>query len=131
MGGGGLMRSEAEIRADAIEGHTFSNGTEWEIWSDHWCWHPCKNDRNEDCPLIMLGLLGYRPKEWIDAADERVAHGRYECTEYEPDDEEDADELDLPAPTGPAVEIYGQVDIFEVFAEQVADAVREAVPAHA
>src|SRR5688500_16230419 len=41
----------------------FSNGTEYHMWSANWCERPCVVDKNEDCPLIMIALLGRTPAE--------------------------------------------------------------------
>lgn len=122
------MRTEEEILAESIDEPAFSNGAEWEIWSDRWCWHPCKKDRNEDCPLIMIAIcFQRRPKEWIDAADPRAAAGRYECTEFEPDDQDGGGEPE-PWPQ-PVAEIEGQTDLFGAFADQIAEAVTDPVGA--
>jgi hypothetical protein len=86
----------------------FSNGAEWEIWSDHWCFRPCKKDRNEDCVHILAALCGARPAAWVDAPDRQKAHGRYICTDFELDEGEDhvtGDGLGLPA-GGPYAVLY-------------------------
>jgi hypothetical protein len=71
------VRSLEEILKDP-EGAAFSNGSSWEIWSYNWCRH-CRNDVNEDCPIIMAGMLHIMPKEWVE-----VGLQDYECTEFEP-----------------------------------------------
>ena len=55
------------------KGHTFSNSTDWEIWSSHWC-NVCKVDEpawkrgeyENGCPLIPLAMSGYVPNEWLE-----------------------------------------------------------------
>jgi hypothetical protein len=40
-----------------------SNGTEGEAWVAAWC-RTCVNDVNEDCPILLEGLLGVDPPQW-------------------------------------------------------------------
>ena len=40
-----------------------SNGTEGDLWMDAWC-RTCVKDANEDCPILLSGLLGADPPEW-------------------------------------------------------------------
>lgn len=49
---------------------TFSNGTEWEIWSSRWC-DTCIKDRparrddyQNACTLILEGMLGNDVPQW-------------------------------------------------------------------
>lgn len=42
----------------------FSNSTEWEIWNYHWC-RTCKNDVNEDCPIILNLFLGEKDEHIV------------------------------------------------------------------
>ena len=105
--------------ADAAAERPFSNGTEGYAWMDNWCWHPCKKDRNEDCPLIMAAYMGVTPKEWTEA--DRFSLGdRYNCSEFEPDDDASCDPQPEPWPQ-PVAEMDGQVDIFSAFADQIAE----------
>lgn len=116
------MRSHDEIMSDAADKSPFSNGTSGQIWMNAWCWRPCKKDRNEDCPLIMVAYLGKTPKEWTE-----VGLQDYVCAEFEPDDDGGGG----PVPDQPIPVVDGQVDMFAVFADQVVDASRELVAAHA
>lgn len=65
----------------------FSNGTEWEMWSANWCARPCTMDKNEDCPLIMVALLGRTPAEWLPQPADRYPSDVYHCVMFRgPDD---------------------------------------------
>ncbi|MGW5377471.1 hypothetical protein ACWESM_18695 [Nocardia sp. NPDC003999] len=77
------MRTFDEIAADARKGSAFSNSTDWEIWQFNVCGGGGKNSRrcvlddNDDCPLLLLALLGEQtPAEWTGT------HARYECSEH-------------------------------------------------
>lgn len=132
------MRSEEEIRADAEDRRAFSNGTEYEMWADRWCYR-CRNDNAETetyCPILSVALLGGWPKEWTRHYVKFGAYikeaGRWEVSETTADDpdgsvfvdtctefEERRDGEDEPAPEPePSPVIPGQVDMFEVFADQ-------------
>jgi hypothetical protein len=77
------VRTHDEIYDAAREGRAFSNSTSWEIWSYNWC-QRCLNDINEDCPIVNVAMLGEKtPEEWVGAE----LHD-YECTEFEPQEEE-------------------------------------------
>lgn len=56
----------------------FSNGFEGESWMHIWC-EACRHE--EDCPLIMVALMGKRPAAW----EQRVPSSlnRYTCHEFE------------------------------------------------
>lgn len=61
------MRTEAEIRQDAADRRPFSNGSEYGIWADRYCWAPCVHDdpdREVFCPVLSVALLGSWPREW-------------------------------------------------------------------
>lgn len=124
------MRAYDEIMADATDRSPFSNGTMGYGWMGKWCYR-CKVDgpfqRDEaaqGCPVLLVALMQKTPKEWTE-----VGLQDYHCSEFVPDDEGD-DEPEppsLPEPS-PVAEMDGQVDIFSVFAEQIADTPqREAV----
>lgn len=76
------MRGLDEILETSPEKSAFSNGTSWDIWSYNWC-QRCLKDINEDCPLILAGFLSVTPREWV-----RTGLQDYECTEFEPREEE-------------------------------------------
>ena len=130
------MRSYDEISADAQDGSPFSNGTMGYGWMGRWCYQ-CKVDgpfqrdeADEGCPIILVALMGKTPKEWTDQGLQD-----YHCSEFVPDDDDgddddgDDDDPDSPPPpSGPAVPIEGQIDMFEVFAEQITEQAREVVP---
>jgi hypothetical protein len=89
-------------------GQAFSNGTEWEIWSYNWC-ENCRNDRDEDCPLIAVGLFGEKPApdgqservtpaEWFEQDD---GPSRYTCIHFrDEDDGGDPEPTPIPDPPG-------------------------------
>jgi hypothetical protein len=122
------VRTYEQIMADAKQEPAFSNGTEGYAWMDNWCWHPCKKDRNEDCPLIMASIMGVTPIEWTEVERFSLAD-RYNCSEFEPDDRDGDDREPEPFPQ-PVAEMDGQTDIFSVYADQIVEqtAEREAMP---
>lgn len=135
------MRSSDEITADAEPRSAFSNGTEYEIWAGHGrgCYDCAQDDPNVEryCPILSVGFLGSWPKEWTrrnvtwEAGDRS---GSYEivdeCTEFERRRDDGPDDDDPgPEPVPPAPEVEGQTDIFEVFAQQIADEASTARPA--
>lgn len=79
------MRSLDEILETSLERPAFSNGDLWDIWSYHWC-NLCIKDSDEDCPLILAGFMNVTPREWV-----KVGLQDYECTEFEPREEEPTD----------------------------------------
>jgi hypothetical protein len=136
------MRTEEQIAADAEERSPFSNGTEYDMWADRWCYR-CRRDDAETetyCPILSVALLGGGwPKEWtrhyvkfgafIKEAD------RFEVSETTADDPDGCAFVDTctefeerrdnggdpePEPEPPPV-IDGQVDMFEVFADRIAE----------
>ena len=128
------MRTYDEAMAAASDKRPFSNGTEGYAWTDSWC-DRCVNDRGardgtdeRGCPLLMVALMGKTPAEWIEQPWQQIK-GRpagetaptlgdtYHCTEFRDEDNGGGDE---PEPGPPPVH-PGQVDMFEVFAEQIAE----------
>ena len=121
------MRTYDEAMAAARPGRPFSNGTEGYGWMDNWC-DRCVHDKgtrdgtdDRGCPLVMVALMERTPIEWIDGPrDEQGRYSiedQYHCTEFR--DENDGGDDD-PDP-GPPPVAPGQVDMFEVFAEQIAE----------
>lgn len=45
-----------------------ANGTEGEIFTEHWC-NKCQHDQflqsGKTCPILMNGLMGVQPREWL------------------------------------------------------------------
>jgi hypothetical protein len=127
---GGLMRSYEQIMTDARGDSPFSNHTMWEIWADRWCYE-CANDSEElvdqgkGCPLIMAALMGKTPREWTAATEEDDMLGNYECSEFRRRPEPGDDPPPEPPPPPPC---DGQVDMFEVFADQIVEHVESLVP---
>lgn len=123
------MRTPDEISADAADEQPFSNHTEYEMWagSGRGC-YDCANDDDAAekwCPILGTALLGKWPKEWTRRAYTWEIGGKSgsienvdECIEFDrrPDDDGPGDEPE-PDP-GPPPVIEGQVDMFEVFADQ-------------
>lgn len=146
------MRTYEQIAADAEDCSPFSNGSEYDHWADRWCYR-CRRDDAETetwCPILSVAMLGSWPKEltrhYVKFGARIEGTSRVEvsettaddpdgcafvdrCTEFEErrDDDGDAPE---PQPSPPPV-IDGQVDMFEVFADQVVEQIghREAVAA--
>lgn len=118
------MRSFEDIQADATDKAPFSNGTMGYGWMGEWCYE-CKVDgpfqrdeADEGCPLLLVAMLGRTPKEWTDQGLQD-----YHCSEFVPDDHGDDDGEDPvpPAPTGPAVDVEGQLDILGAWAQDAID----------
>lgn len=126
------------VMANAKDERPFSNHSEYEYWADsgRGC-YDCIHD-NPDvelyCPILGAALLGRWPAEWT----RRVHHweiggksGDYEvadeCTGFERrPDGDDGPDVPEPGPQPVAV-IDGQVDMFEVFADSIAETASEAV----
>lgn len=124
------MRTAEEISADAEPRSPFSNSTEYEIWAGNGrgC-YDCVNDDAETekwCPILGAALLGSWPKEWTRRTHDWSIGDKSgsievvdECTEF---DERRGDEGDDPEPEPePPPVIDGQIDMFEVFADRIAD----------
>jgi hypothetical protein len=112
------MRTYDQISADAAPRSPFSNGTSGEMWMENWCYR-CANDspemvgRGEGCPLILVAIMGGTPAEWTETGSQD-----YVCSGFRPRPEP-GDEPE-PEPEPPVID--GQIDMFEVFAEQISDA---------
>lgn len=124
------MRTYDEAFAVATDRTPFSNGTEGGAWTSNWC-DQCVHDRSArrddvqpdpankgllGCALLAVALMGRTPAEWID----QTANGHrlgdtYHCTEFR---DENGGEESEPEPE-PLPVIAGQVDMFEVFADQI------------
>jgi hypothetical protein len=126
------MRTYDEISADAREGSAFSNSTQFEIWAAGRGCYSCHNDDlgiggdTLHCPILSAALMGVTPREWTAETDEDHVYGRYVCSEYDerPDDDDGPDGDPEPDP-GPPPVIDGQIDMFEVFADRIADEVSQ------
>ena len=116
------MRSEQEIRRDAAGERPFSNGTEWDIWADRWCYRCQHDDGSADkcCPIITVALLEGWPKEWTRERHEFTTvegtPASYEvvdtCTEFE----ERRDPGDGPDPEPePTPVVEGQLDLIDAY----------------
>lgn len=125
------MRTEEQISTDAANRRAFSNGTEFDIWADRWC-YDCVHDNwktEKYCPILSVALLGQWPTEWTRGKVEfTTVEGNpaaYDvvdtCTEFEQRRDDDPGD-EPPAGPGPfEPEMPGQVDMFEVFVEQGID----------
>lgn len=121
------MRTADQIQADASADRPFSNHSEYDLWADggRGC-YDCTQDNPETekyCPILSVALLGNWPKEWA----RRTVESRYgsyetvgECTEFEERRDDGGDDEPEPDP-GPPPVVEGQIDMFEVFAERIAD----------
>lgn len=135
------MRTEDEIRADAAAEHTFSNGTEFDIWADTHCYE-CVHDNADTeqyCPILNVAILGTGdspawPAEWAaryirfgdriegtdrvevhdtDAADPDGIKIVGDCSEFEQRRDPGPDD---PAPQPPPPpECDGQLDIIDAY----------------
>lgn len=125
------MKTFDEAMATARDGSPFSNSTQWEIWADRWCYTCSKDspelvDKGQGCPLITVALMERTPAEWTAETEEDRVMARYTCSEYEerpewPGDDDPDSDPDDPDPTGPAENVPGQVDIFQVWTDQVVE----------
>jgi hypothetical protein len=118
------VRTSEQIMADAEDRSPFSNGSEYDYWADRWCYR-CRNDNEETeqwCPILSAAMLRVTPKEWTPSGENGRVYGNYHCSEFEErrDDGDDPDPDPEPDP-GPAPPIDGQVDMFEVFADQITE----------
>jgi hypothetical protein len=127
------MRSYAEIAGDTRPGRAFSNGSQWEYWADRWCYR-CANDDiglggdEKYCPILSASLaLDGTPREWQAETEDDHVHGDYTCTEFEERRDDDGDDPE-PEPEPPPV-IDGQIDVFEVFADQIVESLPQPVGA--
>lgn len=116
------MRTYDEIAADAREGRAFSNSTSYEIWASRRGCYTCRNDDDATekwCPILTVAIsIGKTPAEWVELDPDEIQN--YTCTEY--DERRDGGGDDEPEPEpGPPPVIEGQIDMFEVFADRIAD----------
>lgn len=123
------MKTYDEAFATAKDERAFSNGTEGYAWMDNWCGQ-CVHDKGTrdgtdetGCPLVMVALMQRTPIEWIDQTEGGHRLGdTYHCTEFR--DEDGGDDDPEPDPDPPPV-IEGQVDMFEVFADQIVEQIEQ------
>ena len=67
-----------------------SNETEGEAWMAAWC-STCTKDVDDNCPIVLDGMLGNDPPEWHDGPLWSMQTVMY-CTEYERRARADAEE---------------------------------------
>lgn len=143
------MRTEDEIRAAAADERPFSNGTEWDMWADRWCYECVNDNPNADpqvfCPIITVALAGKGgggawPAEWTrryikfgDYVDEaRTRRLPIETTADDPDGceyvgectefERRPDPGDEPEPDPePVPECDGQLDLIDAYLDTALD----------
>lgn len=101
------MRTYDEAYAAALDKPAFSNGTEWDVWSSEWC-SRCVNDTDDNCPLILVAMMGRTPSEWFEQPrGERgliCLEDRYHCVEFRDEDDPGGREPEpLPDPPGQEV----------------------------
>lgn len=100
------MRAYAEAVKEARDEHTFSNSSQWDIWSAKNCdrcfWDkPARQgDEANGCPLILIALEGKRPAEWLLESEQAAIHADYTCTEYRHEDDGDPEPRPIPTPDG-------------------------------
>jgi hypothetical protein len=129
--GAAVTKTSDFVPADARDGSAFSNSTQFEIWaSNRGCWTCTKDDDATEkwCPILSAALAGGIPQQWTCASEEDWLHGNYTCSDYEERRDDGPGDPD-PEPEPPPV-IEGQIDMFEVLADHIADeASRERVGA--
>jgi hypothetical protein len=138
------MRTYDEIVADAADERVFSNSTEYEIWANTDGCYDCLNDdaaTEKYCPILGAMLMGKwpteierAPHEWQDREGKTHSYeAAGKCSEFDrrPDDDGGGDDDPEPDP-GPPPVIDGQIDMFEVFADRIADEAtsRQPIGAH-
>ncbi len=120
------MRNYDEIYSDATPGSPFSNSSQYEIWAANRGCGTCRNDDAETekwCPILSAALMGVTPREWTTETEKDRIHGNYTCSEYDHRPDDDGGGGDDPEPDpGPPPVIEGQIDILEVFADRIVDA---------
>jgi hypothetical protein len=114
------------IPAEAREGRAFSNSTQFEIWAANRGCYTCTKDDDATekyCPILTAALQGGIPPEWTCETEQDYLHGNYTCSDYEERHDDDGpDGGDDPEPDpGPPPVVEGQIDMFEIFAERIAD----------
>ncbi|MHC3474641.1 hypothetical protein ACYF6T_38930 [Streptomyces sp. 7R007] len=100
------MRTYDEAVKNARDEHTFSNSSQWEVWSAKNC-DRCIHDKParqgdpaQGCPLILIALAGKRPAEWLTQTPEQDVYADYTCTEFRDENNPDAEPRPLPTPDG-------------------------------
>lgn len=128
------MKTYDEIAAAARDGNAFSNSSQFEYWASNRGCYTCRNDDDATekwCPILSVALAtGKTPAEWTTLTEEDEVHGTYTCTEYDERRDDGPDDEPDPEPSPPPV-IDGQIDMFEVFADRIADEASSAVTAGA
>jgi hypothetical protein len=135
------VRTSEQIMADAEQRSPFSNGSEYDHWADRWCYRCRRDDAATEtwCPILSVALLGNWPKEWtrhyVKFGAPIEGTTRVEVSETTADDPDGCTFVDTctefeerrndgddppPEPEPPPV-IDGQVDMFEVFADQITE----------
>lgn len=140
------MRTSEQIQADAEDRSPFSNGSEYDYWAGRWCYRCRRDDAATEtwCPILSVAMLGAWPKEltrhYVKFGARIEGTDRVEVSETTADDpdgctfvdtcsefDERRDGEDDPTPEpGPPPVADGQVDMFEVFADQITEQVRDA-----
>ncbi|MCI3277474.1 hypothetical protein [Streptomyces cylindrosporus] len=100
------MRTYEEASKEALPEGTFSNSSQWEVWSAKNC-DRCVHDepgRQGDaangCPLILIALEGRRPAEWLTQTEQQEVHADYTCTEFRDENDSDPEPHPVPTPDG-------------------------------
>lgn len=100
------MRTFDEALAAARDESTFSNSSQWEVWSAKNC-DRCIHDkpaRQEDaangCPLILVALMDKRPAEWLTQTEEDEVFANYTCTEFREESDPGPEPRPIPTPPG-------------------------------
>lgn len=100
------MRTYDEAMKDARDETTFSNSSQWEVWSAKNCdrcfWDkPARQgDEANGCPLILIAWQAKRPAEWLTETAEQEVFADYTCTEFRGEDDPDPNPRPIPTPDG-------------------------------
>jgi hypothetical protein len=114
------------IPADAREGRAFSNHTQFGIWAaNRGCWTCAKDNEAAEvyCPILNSALTGGIPQQWTCVSEQDWIHGNYTCSDYDERRDDGPGDDDPEPDPGPPPVIEGQIDMFEVFADRIADEV--------
>ena len=85
-------------------GPAFSNGTEYEMWKENWCYR-CTRDAafqrgetDDGCPLLLTAICGDIPGEWMEQPRDRYPFDAYHCIDFRGPDDPDQEPRPQPDP---------------------------------
>lgn len=81
------------------DGPAFSNGTEFEMWSENWCSRCTRDTEDNPCDILTVALvLGDRPVEWLPQPSESYPRDAYHCVMFKGPDEPGGEPAPVPDP---------------------------------